>query len=629
LTPFAPGVHNDFMHSRWIGSRGAVLVGVAVLILMLSAPMRAEPGSESAVAEAQRLQRMEAAIGAWRAEKLGRNAGERKLASRLLRAERAHLGVAPRASLQRMRSNVELDARGRCEVDLRASPTPALLSRIEAAGGEIVATYPAMRRLRAHIPVRALSQVAAHPDVDHIAPAAEPAVRMVDTSEGDVAHRAATIRANGSVDGTGVKVGVISDGVDSLAAVQASGDLPAVTVLPGLLGAGTEGTALLEIVHDLAPGAELLFATGRGGVPAFAASVNALAAAGADVIVDDLFYVTEAVLQDDGLAGTMTTAANAGVVVISAVGNAGNLISGTAGVWEGDWNDSGVLFDGFPMHDFGGGATDNTILADTNLSFTLQWSDPLGGSGNDYDLLLFDPLGNLIDCSDDIQNGSGFPFEEILSTSANDTGNRLVILLFSGSARYLHLNANRGELAIATDGQIFGHSAAPGVIGVAAAHVSQASAPDGGFDGSEWVQSFSSEGPRRVFHDLFGAEITPGNLLATGGELRQAPTLTAADCVSTQTPGFSTFCGTSAAAPHVAAIAALLLEIDPSADVAAALTGSALDLETPGVDSLSGHGMADAFAAAEAVLMPEPGVAPSLAAAGAWLLALARRRRLR
>ena len=58
---------------------------------------------------------------------------------------------------------------------------------------------------------------------------------------------------------------------------QETGDVPArVTVLPGQAGGsisyacggsskGTEGTAMLEIVHDLAPGAELLFATGIGG----------------------------------------------------------------------------------------------------------------------------------------------------------------------------------------------------------------------------------------------------------------------------------------------------------------------------------------------------------------------------
>src|SRR4051812_49674422 len=40
-----------------------------------------------------------------------------------------------------------------------------------------------------------------------------------------------------------------------------SGDLGPVTVLPGQTGSGDEGTAMLEIIHDLAPGAQLYFAT--------------------------------------------------------------------------------------------------------------------------------------------------------------------------------------------------------------------------------------------------------------------------------------------------------------------------------------------------------------------------------
>ena len=93
------------------------------------------------------------------------------------------------------------------------------------------------------------------------------------------------------VTGAGIGIGVLSNGVDTLAARQASGDLPAVTVLPGQAGTGDEGTAMLEIVHDLAPGANLFFATASGGQAQFAANIEALCTAGAKVIVDDVFYV--------------------------------------------------------------------------------------------------------------------------------------------------------------------------------------------------------------------------------------------------------------------------------------------------------------------------------------------------
>src|SRR5262249_33797807 len=51
------------------------------------------------------------------------------------------------------------------------------------------------------------------------------------SSEGDVAHRANSARGVFNVNGTGIKIGVLSDGVSNLAASQALGDLGPVTVL--------------------------------------------------------------------------------------------------------------------------------------------------------------------------------------------------------------------------------------------------------------------------------------------------------------------------------------------------------------------------------------------------------------
>ena len=93
---------------------------------------------------------------------------------------------------------------------------------------------------------------------------------------------------------------VLSDGIDTLAARQASGDLPAtVTVLPGEAGSGDEGTAMLEIVHDLAPGAELFFATAGDMEAAMATNIQGLQTTfGCDVMVDDIFFRTEPALCD-------------------------------------------------------------------------------------------------------------------------------------------------------------------------------------------------------------------------------------------------------------------------------------------------------------------------------------------
>src|SRR5262249_19976518 len=91
-------------------------------------------------------------------------------------------------------------------------------------------------------------------------------------------------------------------------------------------------------------------------------------------------------------------------------------------------------------------------------------------------------------------------------------------------------------------------------------------------------------------------------------EVRNVPNITGVDCVQTRVGqlGFfeNPFCGTSAAAPHVAGIAALLMERAPglsSAQYRAILTGTAVDIESPGFDFLSGFGRVDALAALQSI----------------------------
>ena len=291
----------------------------------------------------------------------------------------------------------------------------------------------------------------------------------------------------------------------------------------------------------------------------------------------------------------------------------------------------------FPVHDFGGGANSNQITKDPPFNITLHWSDPLLASANDYDLCLFDSALTAIEiCATSTQDGSQDPFEIIGSGSFNDNNKRLVIVQDTGAPdRFLHLNTIRGELAIATDGQTAGHGAAENTVGVAAACANPLCAnPPGGaggvFNGTEPVETFSSDGPRRIFFEADGTPITPGNFLSTGGRVVQQPEITAADGVSTATPGFDPFFGTSAAAPHAAAIAALTLEASGgpgsltlgelrtalvSSAVTQALTYSqlrsnmastALDIEAAGIDRDSGAGILDALAAVGAVASAPP-----------------------
>jgi hypothetical protein len=544
-----------------------------------------------------------AQIRALQAEKAARSPAQRKLGSQLLYAARMRRGLPVADGVGTLRTEVEVDAAGRTLVDVRARTSARLLATITALGGEVVSQLPAAGALRARLPLDALETLAAEPAVERIRPAGRAMTRATNVSQGDVAHRAAEARTAYGVDGTGIRVGVLSDGVDSLASLEASGDLPpGVTVLPEQAGSGSEGTAMLEIVHDLAPGAQLLFATAFESQASFAANILALRAAGADVIVDDVAYFAEAVFQDDDVAAAVDAVVADGALYFTAAGNEGNLSDGTAGVWEGDFAASGDTLSGDPIHDFGGGVTLNEVTVDSPYAFTLHWADPLGGSSNDYDLYLTNKPGTVIfAASTDVQDGNDDPYEEIGSFT-NDAGRKLMVARAAGAAdRHLHVNANRGRLEIATAGQTGQHAGARGAVSVAAVDVRDAAGAGGVFAGTESVETYSSDGPRRVFYEADGTPITPGNLSATGGELRAKPDLAAADCVATATPGFATFCGTSAAAPHAAAIAALLLDLGAApGEVRSALGATALDIEAPGADRDSGAGIAEALAAAAA-----------------------------
>jgi subtilisin-like proprotein convertase family protein len=175
-----------------------------------------------------------------------------------------------------------------------------------------------------------------------------------------------------------------------------------------------------------------------------------------------------------------------------------------------------------------------------------------------------------------------------------------------------NLLALRGRLdpTMATSGAIRGHSAAAAAFSVAAAPATAPGPFPNPFTTASVSETFTSDGPRRLLLNPDGGEITPGNRTSTGGIVRQKPDITAASGVSTSTPGFNPFRGTSAAAPHAAAIAALMLSAVPTLtpeQVRAALITTAVDIEAPGVDRDTGAG----------VVMAQP----ALAAVGATTIA--------
>ncbi len=261
------------------------------------------------------------------------------------------------------------------------------------------------------------------------------------------------------------------------------------------------------------------------------------------------------------------------------------------------------------VHNFGSGNGFDTVTSPGEQVVGLFWDDPLGGSGNDYDLYLLNSTGaSILGASTNIQNGTQDPVELIGSANVINN-NRLVVFQNTGALnRFFHLVLFRGKLAVVTSGETHGHSAASGAYTVAATPAAATAGlptPNGPFPGpftsANQIEFFSSDGLRHIFFHASSTPIT-ADLSSTGGELLNKPDLTAADGVSvTGVGGFgSPFFGTSAAAPAAAAIAALVLSAQPTisaANMRTALTSTAIDIMTSGFDRDSGNGIVMAWEA--------------------------------
>ena len=547
-------------------------------------------------------------IRALQTEKAARSPAQQKLDSQLIYAIRRNQNHPVVVGLTNLVIGAHVRVDGKYLVDIYGTVATPLLNAIQAAGGEIVNGSARFGEIRALLPLARVESLAGRSDVRFIQPAVQSATRAGSlVTEGDATHAAGLARTNFGVNGSGVKIGVLSDSLDYLSLSQSTGDLPpVVTVLSGQDGFGAgEGTAMLEIIHDLAPGAQLYFATANTGPAQYAQNILDLRAAGCDILLDDLFYFNESPFQDGVIAQAVNQVTADGAWYFSAAGNEGNLTHGTSGCWEGNFSDGGPVDSpvdgkGGRLHSFNG--TNYNEVTVSGLATVLFWSDPLAASTNDYDLYVVDPSGSyVLSSSTTVQNGTQDPYEIVSTTYP---GARIVVVKASGDARFLHLDTIRGGLALGTAGNLKGHTAATNAFSVAAVCISN-SFPNPFSGGAvNPVEPNSTDGPRRVFYHANGAAITPGNFSATGGFVRQKPDIAAADGIRTTVPGFDPFYGTSAATPHAAAIAALLKSYQPSltaAGLRAALTNSALDIEAAGVDRDSGAGIVMAVAALDAI----------------------------
>lgn len=447
------------------------------------------------------------------------------------------------------------------------------------------------------------------------------------TSQGDTALRSYRARQVFGVDGAGVKVGVLSDSYNTILGNPAGDDVIRED-LPGPANPGyptpvqvlqdypfgqrsDEGRAMLQIVHDVAPGAELAFRTGFLGAVDMANGIRALEQAGCDVIVDDISYISEPCFRDGVIAQAVDEVKALGVTYFSAAGNFGTRS------WEGVFSPapapSGVIGDAHNFAD-GYGGTDilqNITLYEGEYTIVFQWDDGTPGNvtNSDFDIYLANEDGNTL-FGFNRMNIGGAPLEVLPFVVAIDSvQSNIVIIRESGSgSAALKYIVYRGQVKIneyddLDASTLCGQANAAGAIAVGA--VLYENTPE--YLGvPPTVASFSSRG---------------GTLV--NGVDRQKPEICAPNGVNTSVDlggfdydgdAFPNFFGTSAAAPHAAGVAALLIDardkyygdiLSPDG-VKGILQNTALDMHSPGYDVLSGAGFILADSALKDLANPTP-----------------------
>ncbi len=601
--------------------------------------------------------------------------------------------------------------------------TPANLKSLEALGvkaqiigrpkpdttkGEVLTAVPTVQAL---LPLAMIDQVAALPFVRYI--------RLPDygihstglvTTQGDGILKADVARSMFGIDGKGVKVGVISGGIGGVFATGCttcgpttaipspinSGDLPSaagtrnasgilISVTGGIiaqsfpssapdledhlqpdgpLGVNAEGTAMLEIVHDLAPGAQLYFANAADGTTmSFQQAVNYLAA-NTDVVVDDVSFLSS--LPFDGTSPVSTNTATDLNTDSNPIRGYFTAVANQAfDHWGEPWTNSGTNLTLACPASQGGlsgagnvqlfqGTTntkDATTFGPSNANFLqvpngatltviLAWDDPFSASTNDYDLFLYliqsNTLTTPLRCSVNPQTGTQPPIEALSYTNSSGAMQQVGIVIQSSvnaaAARNFDMfiinsaTGNSQNMNFYTpSGSVPAQADAGGspVSVVSVGAIDQTQCSGSGVCGGS-VETYSGQGPTeatpqaaaRMKPDVTAAD----DVLVTGAGgfgMNGTNTSSTGNCVIGQTPCY--FAGTSAAAPHVAAIAALALQAAPCllssstvnkpatarANLRNFITSAAVPL--PGVslsvpNNIEGFGLVNALAAITAML---------------------------
>jgi hypothetical protein len=555
---------------------------------------------------------------------------------------------------------------GRPELDIRLDRlTPAIVEQAVAAGLEILHADFRHARLLGVCRGDCLADVSRIPEVAAIHPnyGARTSTGAV-LSQADLSIRAAEARSTFGVSGEGVRVGLISDTFTDRTTGRFAGsgcsrtftstasnrdELPGevfVLAEPEDVSGGNfngidEGRALAELVYDLAPGAQLYYHTAFTTQSIFAQAIEELVACGVDILVDDVIYFSEPMFQDGIVAQAAADAVAQGVPFFSAIGN--------LGPWGVDelYHDSDPSRDdmeetpsGVDLHRFGNGTSFAPVMIPRGcgLRMILQWNEPFDGSlgeGASSDLDLYAcAADNPLNCqastgsrdSQGCSTGGGPPARdpiEILDVTSRSNDRTVYIavehvcgnkdLRFRIVSFALGCNfPNRYDFdpMVFDKSQAYGHPVGDGVIGTAAVFYQEIDS-DGANQGDPEtinVEPFSSSGGEvPIYFDR------SGNALRNGPALRISPQLSAPDGTNTsffglrdaEGDGLLNFFGTSAAAPHAAAVAALMLEANPALsaeETLAILQATSVDIEDPGFDFRSGSGLIDAVDAVDAAI---------------------------
>jgi subtilisin family serine protease len=466
-------------------------------------------------------------------------------------------------------------------------------------------------------PVGALADMAATSGLRFLRPTLAMARGVSVKSQGDRSLRADLARREANVTGKGVRIGVLSDSYDCLPgafedgapftrAAQdiANGDLPRDTLILKDLAVwpngncSDEGRAMMQLIHDVAPGSPLAFYTAFVSQEDFAAGIRALANAGSKVIVDDIIYFAEPMFEDGIIAQAVDDVHRDGVAYFSSAGNDARNSYESRFRLSTDVGISGA------RHDFASGrAVDGlqtvTAGASSVTYLPFNWDQPsisangARGALSDVDVWFYDMNGDPIEpCTSDpeqlvcqipgIDSNVGYDAIEIpilVNFSEEDLQVQVGIELYEGPApnyiKYVWFDADLGVFSVdeydTASGTVYGHANAAGAEAVGASAWYQT---------EEWgsplrpqcfpacLNSFSSAGGVPVFFGKNGrrlpfpdVRLKPGVTGPDGGNTSfflfdldfQVPG-------SNEPDGIPNFFGTSASAPHVAAVAALLLE---------------------------------------------------------------------